>query len=398
MQPKSASSPQKPAEARAPPTRFDDMATGGWSGQRQRLQDRGIEVGAGFTVEGFEDFRGGQRAGSAVASATWDLSIALQTEELVSWRGGRLYADFEQHAGSNPTTRLVGDLQAFDKLNASPYVQLFEVWYEQMLLGDTLRIKVGKVDCNSEFSVVDDGLPFLNSSAQVTPTAFLFPTTPYPAPSANVFASPIGGYYASFGAYYSNRSVEFGVISGEPEDVQRSDSGWFIIGETGLRWGNGSLLGRYSGNLKFGGWGHTGTFTRFDGFEQRGTLGYYAIVNQTLWQPPGAPGSGRGLHAFAEHGRTQQTIHPIDWHSGGGVSWQGFSGARPDDTVGLGLQYAHISTEAGLPHSYELAMEAFYQLSLAGWAAVMPDLQSIVHPGGRYPNAVVGTLRLSVRL
>jgi carbohydrate-selective porin OprB len=43
-----------------------------------------------------------------------------------------------------------------------------------------------------------------------------------------------------------------------------------------------------------------------------------------------------------------------------------------------------------------LAIEAFYRLQITGWAMIMPDLQYVVHPGGRYPNALVGTLRLIV--
>jgi porin len=375
------------------PAPFDDKATGGWSGQRQRLEDSGFEVGASVALEGFDDFGGGRRREGTVASATWDLNVALQTEKLLSWQGGELYADLEQHAGSDPTTALVGDLQVFDKLNASPYVQLFELWYEQRLLGDSLRIKLGKVDCNSEFSVIEYGLPFLNSSSQVTPAAFLFPTTPYPAPSVNVFVSPTDGYHAAFGAYYSNQSVDFGVISGTPEDIQPSDNGWFLVGETGLRWRHGR-----PGDFKFGAWGHTGTFARFDGSEQHGTLGYYAIVDQTLWQPAGETESGRGLRAFLNYGRTQRTINPIDWSASGGVIWQGLSAARSKDMLGLGLHHAHIGVDAGLPHSYELAGELFYRLRVRRWAMLMPDLQGIVHPGGRYPDAVVGTMRLIVEL
>jgi porin len=289
----------------------------------------------------------------------------------------------------------VGDLQVFDKQNSKPYLQIFELWYQQKLFDGKLLLKIGKVDANTEFSVIDNGLEFINSSSQVSPTIFLFPTTPDSMPSVNIFLTPNESFYASFGTYYSNRSEGFGNFVGSPQDVQLSEHGAFLIAETGLRWQRSPFL-EGDGNLKLGAWGHTGMFTRFDGLRQRGTYGYYAILDQTLWQPASEREGSRGVRTFLVYGRTQQSINPIDWHIGGGIVSTGLLAARPNDVVGFGSQYAHISGEAGLPQSYELAMEVFYKFQIIRWAALMPDLQYIVHPGGQYPDALVGTLRLMV--
>lgn len=374
---------------------FGDKATGDWWGERQRLKQAGVTVEASLVLEGFKNFRGGLRTSTLVGASTFDLSLGLDTEKLFNWKGGKFYVDLEDHAGRNPSQVLVGDLQVFDKLNSAAYLQVFELWYQQQLFDGKLRLKIGKVDANTEFSVIDNGLPFINSSTQVSPTVFVFPTTPAPMPSVNVFFTPCEFYYASFGAYYANRSDRFGNLVGSPQVAQFSDFGSFLIGETGLRWQHAPILAS-GGNLKLGFWGHTGTFTRFDDSEQRGTYGYYAILDQTLWQPAGAPPGGRGVRAFLVYGRTQRSINPIDQHLGGGVTWTGLLAARPDDILGFGPQYAHLSPQAGLPFSYELAMEAFYRLQVKGWAAFTPDLQYIIHPGGQYPNALVGTIRMEV--
>jgi porin len=374
---------------------FDDKATGDWWGWRQRLERTGITIEAGLVLEGFKNFHGGLDTSRTVGDLTFDLSLALDTEKLANWWGGKFYADLEDHAGKNPSTTLVGDLQIFDKQNTKPYLQIFELWYQQKLFGDNLRLKVGKVDANTEFSVVDNGLEFLNSSSQVSPTLFLFPTTPDPMPSVNVFLTPNESFYASFGTYYSNRSEGFGNFSGSPQDVQMSEHGAFLIGETGLRWQHAPVL-EGDGNLKLGVWDHTGRFIQFDGSQKRGTYGYYVILNQTLWQPAVERESDRGLRTFLVYGRTQKTINNIDWHIGGGIVLTGLFASRPDDVTGFGPQYAHISGEAGLPQSYELAMELFYKVQIIPWAALMPDLQYIIHPGGRHPDALVGTLRLIV--
>jgi porin len=386
------SSPQNGRQSRS---EFEDRATGDWWGERRRLDQAGVTIDATLVLEGFKNFVGGLSTSRIVSASTFDLSLAIDTERMFDWQGGRFYVVLENHAGQNPSTTLVGDLQIFDKLNSSRYLQIFELWYQQKLFRGVLRLKVGKVDANSEFSVIENGLEFINSSTQVSPTVFLFPTTPDPMPSVNAFFTPDESYYAGLGAYYSNRSEGLGNFVGSPQDAQLSDYGAFLIGETGLRWRRPPVLGR-GGNLKVGAWGHTGTFTRFGGSEQKGTYGYYLILNQTLWQPADEPEGGRGLGTFLEYGRTQNTINPIDWHIGGGVAWRGPFPARPQDVAGLSPQYAHISPEAGLPHSYELAIETFYKFQVTPWAAFMPDLQYIVNPGGQYFNALVGTLRLTV--
>jgi porin len=373
---------------------FKDKATGDWWGLRDHLEKQGVSIGMDWVIEGFYNFRGGIEKG-AVAASTLDLHLALDMQKSLGVPGAEFYVDLEDHAGRNPSTALVGDLQVFDKLNSRPYLEIFELWYQQKLFDGKLRLKIGKVDANTEFSVIDNGLEFINSSTQVSPTVFQFPTTPAPMPSVNVFFTPSESYYVSFGAYYSNRSVGFGNFAGSPQDVQLSDHGVFLIGETGPLWRHAPVIGG-GGNLKLGVWGHTGTFTRFDGSQQRGTYGYYAILNQTLWQPAGEPEGGRGVRSFLVYGRTQQSISTIDWHIGGGVAWTGLLAVRSKDVVGFSPQYVRISRQAGLPHPYELATELFYKLQITRWAALMTDLQYIIHPGGQYHNAVVGTIRLTV--
>jgi len=386
------SGPQSPPSGTS---EFGDKATGDWLGLRGRLKQAGITVEASLVLEGFKNFRGGIRTTPLVGASTFDLSLGLDTEKLFNWKGGKFYVTLEDHAGRNPTQLLVGDLQVFDKLNTAPYLQVFELWYQQVLWDGKLRLKIGKVDANTEFSVIDNGLAFLNSSAQVSPTVFIFPTTPDPMPAVNVFFSPEDSYYVGLGAYYANRSVDFGNLTGSPQNAQLSNNGSFWIGETGVRWEKAPLLTN-RGNLKLGLWGHTGTFPRISGSPQRGTYGFYAVFNQTIWQPAGASENGRGVRMFLTYGRTQRSITPIYQHCGGGVTWTGLLAARPKDIVGFSPQFAQLSPQAGLPFSYELALETFYQLKIQRWAVLMPDLQFIVHPGGQYRNALVGTLHMKV--
>jgi porin len=304
--------------------------------------------------------------------------------------------DLEDHAGRNPQADLTGDLQNFDKLNFSPYLQIFELWYQQQLFDERLRLKVGKVDANTEFGVIDNGLPFINASTQVTPTITPFPTTPDPMPSADVFFTPVKFWYVSFMASYANRSDTFGDFVGHPQSVQPAQSGALFIAETGWRWDHALLLGK-DGNLKGGIWGDNGTFTRLDGGRKKGSGGGYGIFDKTLWQPAGEPEQGRGVRSFLEAGRTQSSVSVMDWNAAAGATWTGPIPGRANDILGFSANYAHLSAPAMLPHSYELGLEWMYQAPLWKWATLMPDLQFIIHPGGKYSDALVGTLDLTIQ-
>lgn len=279
---------------------FGNEATGNWGGTRDMLELAGISFHGSIVLEGFNNFMGGIRSGEVVGASTIDLSVGLDAGRLFGISGGELYADLEEHAGEDPSDAIAGDLQVFDKLNSPPYLQLFEFWYQQILFHNLLRVKIGKVDANSEFSVIDYGLPFLSSSTQVSPTVFLFPTTPDPMPAVNLFFTPTRSFYASAGAFYGNRSDRFGDFIGNPEYNQLSPYGGFFIFETGLSWQR-SFVMPFAGNLKLGTWGHNGTFQRLDNTLQTGTGGVYAIIDQTLWRKNGS----REIRAFLEYGLTQ---------------------------------------------------------------------------------------------
>ncbi len=370
--------------------------TGGWSGERRRLEEEGISLGASWVLEGFHNSLGGLKTGTEGAW-TLDVNVTLDTERALHWKGGELYFDLEDHAWQNPTADLTGDLQGFDKLNTAPYLQVYELWYQQALFDGRLRLKLGKWDANDDFSVIDNGLMFLDASDIVSPTILAFPTTPDPMPGAAVYVTPGRSWYAQLATFYANRSDVFGDITGHPGSIQPTAHGALFVGETGVRWSHGPLP-REDGNLKLGAWGHTGTFTRFDGSRRRGADGYYVILDQTLWRPKGGPEQGRGVRSFVEAGRTQASLSPIDWNAAAGLSWTGPAAARPNDILGFSANYAHVSPRAGLPHSHELALEWFYQSPLRGWAVLHPDVQFIVDPGGQYPDALVGTLDLTIQL
>jgi len=369
-----------------------DELTGDWGGYRKQLEDRGISFGLDWVVQGFKNFQGGISTGETGAS-TVDFNITLDTAKLMNWPDGKFYFDLQDHAGPDPSAYLVGDLEKFTKLNYSPFLQVAELWYEQKFFNDTFRLKIGKIDANTEFSVIDNGLNFLSSSTQVTPTLLVFPTFPDPMPGVNAFFTPNDLLYASFGMFYANRDDRFLDFTGSPQAAQFTQGGVFLIGETGLKWKH-LLDWQADGNLRLGFWGDTGTFTRLDGGREQGTHGLYVIADQTLWKPTDKNDEARGIRTFLEYAQTPGDVSIMDRHVGGGVTWTGLLPGRDADVIGLSPQYVHLGDNAGLPKSYELTAEGFYRYQIAKWGSIQPDLQYIVNPGGRYSNALVLTVQL----
>ena len=361
-----------------------------------KLKDNGVAFGVAESLEGYYNFTGGRRVGAAAAS-TFDVNVSLDMNELLHLPGGKFYADLEAHSFQNPTNLLVGDFQVFDKNTADPFLQMFEFWYQQEFFHNTLRLKIGKVDANAEFSLIDNGLDFMTSSAHVTPTLFVFPTFPDPKPSINLFFTPGKLFYASVAAYAANSSDHFLDFSGKPASIQPSINGTLWIGESGLTWDHLSAKSD-DGNLRLGIWKHTGKFNRTDDNSPVNEAGgIYAVINQTLWKPISEKESNRGLRMFLEYAQASKGIAPVYQHFGGGLLWTGIAAGRKDDEIGICTQYGRISPQPGLLWKYEQAFESFYKFFVASWVNLQPDVQYIVHPGGSYANALVGTLELNLQ-
>lgn len=358
-----------------------------------RLQEKGFTFGINETLEGYYNFTGGKRTGSAIAS-TFDVNMNTDLEKLTGLPGATFYMDLEDHAGNNPTDKLIGDLQVFDKHNAAPFLQILEIWYQQILFNQKLRVKIGKIDANSEFSVIDNGLDFINSSTQVTPTFFVFPTFPDPVPAINIFFTPDKLFYTSFAIDDANQNARFLDFYGDPVSVQPTRNGVLLLSESGLTWDKLPIFGK-DGNLKIGLWKHTGTFSKFNAKNQQGAGGFYLIANQTLWKPAAQNNGSRGIRMFIEYTATDSTVSSVYEHFGSGVIWTGPSADHPKDATGFSAHYAALSPGLDLPDNNELNMEAFYKLQITSRMNIKPDIQYIIHPGGRYKNAFVGTLLLN---
>jgi porin len=368
--------------------------TGNWFGERDKLANVGLTFGGSVLYDYSKNFEGGISTTGDASRVLADLTASLTSDQALGWTGGTFYADLQYHDGTNASTTLVGDAQRFDNQDGPRVFQFYQAWFQQTF-GNQWRVKVGQVDANTEFDVTPAGEQFLNSSFQDSPAIFNFPTYPVTALSANLFWTPDRHWWFGAGVYDSNQSERSLVLSGDPNLLLSNPGGIFSIVEEDFKWTIGPS--QLAGKVGVGGYYMDGQFSRFDGSEQSGAGGMYALAQQDVWHGPAdAPGASEDVCAFVQFGLADPSVSLIDHQIGGGVAWTGPIPTRGADQLGVGATDAHFSGDAGLPKDFELAIEGFYRAQIVTGLFLQPDLQYIVNPGGEHPDAFVGTLRVEV--
>jgi carbohydrate-selective porin OprB len=344
----------------------------------QRLESYGLTSALSLKSDWSIAIRGGQDTRGSTFRYLLEPSLTLDTAKTFGWKGGTLHASLLSHHGRHGS-HYAGDMQTFSNIDADGFVRLGQFWYQHVLFSDKLRVKVGRVDANTEFAYVENGGEFLNSSMGFSPTIFVLPTYPEPRPSVNVFLAPNSHFYASLGFF---------------DSVGR---GGMPLAEFGGSWRAGE--GERAGRVGVGLWGQTATVERLDGASQRGTGGMYVVFDQSLWHDSAAK-SPRNLGMFIQYGRADGRVSSTEQHVGGGLQWAGPWMRRPEDVAGAGFTWVRLSLHpgSGFVHDNEFALEFLYRFKVRNWLSFVPDVQYIHRPGGQSTrsSALMGTIRLVV--
>jgi porin len=366
-------------------------ATDGWWGLRRRLHESGLTLNSTLTIDGSRSFQGGANPDTGVIRNLFDLNLTLSTEPAFGWAGGTFFIDFQNHSGPQGSA-IVGDAQGFSNIDADGRTQVSQLWFEQTFLDGDLRLKIGKVDANSEFAYVEHGGEFLNSSMGFSPTIFVFPSYPDPAFSVNLIWDRPQGVYWGCGIYdgVGQRGVPTG--SRGPSMLLAGTTELFFVTEAGFRWRVADLVGRAGA----GSWYHNAEFKRFTGGTQDGTGGVFLVCDQEIWARELDDKERHVLGLFVQYGFADRNVSPFAHHFGTGLVRTGPLPHRNLDVCGLGVTAVVLSTLVpNVDEDYELAVESFYKLQLLKWFSLKFDLQYIHNVGGKsaIPDALVGTIR-----
>ena len=389
----------------------NEKLTGNWGGVRDSLEESGISISA----ENVFEYSGVIEGGLNEADSTRNLFTAdleVDTEALFNLNGGTFFVQYLSVTAESGGSGDAGDIQGYTNIeNDRSLNDIYELWYQQILFNGRIRVKVGKVDANSEFAYVaplkevSAACEFTHSSAGFQPTIAGFPSYPDPAMSVNLFVTPYEGEAThltlAYGLYDGAAAVD-GVSTGTrgPSTFfsdKRSDD-YFHVTEGQFAWDEvGSLPG---GSLSVGGWLHTGDWATFQSGVEDGTAGWYATIQQQLTAPDGE-NTDRGLYLFGQYGYGDDSVVEVGQVFSAGALQNGLGRFRPDDLLGIYASFADLSDDAadGFERD-ELAVEALYRFMITPAVSIQPGVQYIFNPSGdpSVDDAFVGQLRFSVAL
>ncbi len=370
--------------------------TGDWGGGRTYLEDHGVTFNGSFTLDWTSVWDGGVSRRASTRTLL-DINASVDFEKLLGWKGGTFYVDFysTDMRGGTPD---VGSIQGIDNSETGGNLdQVAEVWFEQKLFDDVLRVKAGKIDAISEFAFVNASSDNIHATAGALNTMVGFPTYPDPATGIVAFVYPLEVLYVGGGLFDGATVDGFATGRRGPGSFFSDDrsSSWFSIGEVGLTWKKAGPMG--AGRALAGAWYHSATFSAFDGRSHDGTGGFYVMAEQQFWVRGEGDDAKRGLFGWVQYGHADDEISAISDQYGAGVKLVGTLPTRDDDTTGAFFTFAELSDKGGFAEN-ESALELFYTVQVTPAVKVKPDLQFIFNPSGdkTIDDAVVGGLRVEI--
>ena len=403
-------------------------------GLRTGLSRYGISLAIQETSEVLGNPTGGVHEGAAYDGLTQAI-LQLDTQRAFGWYGGLLNVSALQIHGRNLSADNLLNLQTASGIEADRSTRLWEAWYDQKLLeDDRISIRVGQQSADQEFIVNPNGAYFVNTMFgwPVTPSYDLpggGPAYPLSAPAIRIRYRPINAVNILVGVFSGSPAPS---SQGDPQRSNRSgvsfpfNRGQLVFVEFQYSYpslggmvepGENSPLGH---TYRIGAWYDSERFDdlRLDTnhvslaspdsngnpLRHRGNFSLYAVADQQVWRDSAIP--NRSVSVFGRvMGTPQSDRNLVDFSVNGGVVYHSPSHSRPDDTIGFGAGYAHVSARAAgsdrdnaaynltngstsysAIRSSETFVEATYQYQARPWWQLQPDLQYVFKPGGGLAN------------
>jgi porin len=428
------SSAQQPGAAAAPQDQAPAAPTGLWErsnllgdmgGLRTFMGNYGVTFGLQETSEYMNNLSGGTHRSGAYDGVT-QFGLGVDTQKAFGLPGGIFNVSGFQIHGTNLSTRNLQTLQLATGVEADASTRLWELWYQQSLLGGKVDVKIGQQSLDQEFMVSQYAGTFMNATFgwSVLPSVDLpagGPAYPLSSLGVRVRATPTDAITVLGGVFDGNPAP--GV--GDPQKLNASgtnfnlNNGALVIGEVQYAINQppsdpkAPKPSGLPGTYKLGFWYNSNRFAdpRFDDTglslanpasthvpaTHSGDYSIYAVADQMVWRP--SADSPQSVGVFARIMGAPGDRNVVDLGVNAGVTLKAPFKGRDNDAVGLAVGYAHIGSHAqdlasdqasytpGYPsRSAETILEATYQFQVAPWWQIQADFQYAFRPSGGIPN------------
>jgi len=379
----------------------------GWLGRTLGLRDEwGVTLGGLWLADTNIVAAGGVQKGGWTNNSALFISLAIDADKVIDWRGAHFGFQFLQLNAGN-TNGEAGTVTGYNgTVGQAPYnrSELYQAWYEQQMLPDVLKARIGRVvptyDFNNVLKTISYADPNLNipslSGLLYAPvfinTSMLGVLPGYynPGDGVTVTFTPTKSFYINLGVYGGNnaRGIQSGI------SPPQFNGYFFNIAEVGVDWTLGESA--HPGKFGIGLWRQTGVLSA-GGQTEDGTGGFYLFGSQRLASGvnPQVPSSAVSL--FYQYGANASVTLPVSQYYGAGLTGFGLVGGRDKDSVGVGAALSRLNP-ALFARSAELMIQAYYQAHLLGSTFLQPTVTFIPAPGASadIPATVTTTLRLTV--
>lgn len=413
------------------PTGFWKSATllGDMGGLRPALDAHGITLTLSETSEVLGNVTGGVHRGAAYDGET-TMSLSVDTAKAFGLTGGTFFISALQIHGRNLSADNLYSLQTASGIESERATRLWELWYDQAFLGGKVDVKIGQISADQEFMFSQYSAIYVNTVMgwPMIPSADLYAGGPaYPLSSLGVRLRAHAGDSVTVLAGVFDDNPPGGSFYDDSQLRGREASGTAFNRNTGALWigevqyavhqspadSCTSLSCGLLGTYKLGAWYDSGSFPdqRFgtgglsladpassgNPLMHRGNFGLYALADQMVWRQHGGP---QAIGVFARVMAAPASQNLVNWSLDAGVNVTAPLPGRDNDTLGIGFGWTQVSPRlAALDRDMarfggtaypvqgsEEFVELTYQLQVAPWWLVQPDLQYVFKPSGGIPN------------
>jgi porin len=381
------------------------------------LQKYGVKFAATYIGEAFGNASGGLKQG-AIYEGRLNLAVDVDLQKLVGIDKLTFHANMFQIHGDGLSRSNLQNFFVVSGIEALPSTRLYEAYFEKQWGAKRISLKVGQLAADSEFFNTKYTDVFTNASMGWPAITSLDlpsggPSPPLAAMGARLLVN-VTDQLSLLGGIFDGDQA--GPGSGDPQERNRYGLNFrvndppLLLGQIQYAWNNKKGDPNLTGQIKFGGWRHFGSFadqqlasngvslaasgSSGEPLLLAGDIGGWAVFEQQIYRVPHSDDRGIGVFARAAGAPADRNL--IDLYADAGVEFIGLRDDRPDDKFGIAAGYVHVSKRAQAldkdyrtlvnpnwpVRSFEGLLTAVYQYQIKDGWTVQPNFQYIVHPGG----------------
>ena len=341
---------------------------------------RAVQFESTYTSEYWNQVAGGNKKGQAFLGVL-SSSVDFNLESLVSVQNTHLFLSGLSIHGQS-VNRFNSSIQGISNLEASAQTKLYEAFLEHTLFSNTKkpsRLKVGLVDLNSEFDVIEFAGLFSNPSHGIGPDfsqsgkagPSIYPDSTLAFMLDQKLLAETYLKLGLFDAVANNGKNTFG----NRLSLKNRD-GYLITSELIFKNKTNPLLTQ----LSLGIWHYTNSFQSYNGQTKHHNQGVYTSLQSDFRNT-----QERGLTSFVRIGSAKNSFNKNQSYLGLGAVYYGMFQNRPNDQIGLALGSSFLSdaykkSQPNTLEPLETIVELSYLIQLSDTFFVQPMVSHVINP------------------